>query len=113
MHELALASEVVAIIEQAALSDRFGRVVEVHLEVGRLSCVEPDALRFCFEAIRGGTIASGAELVMTLVPGRARCRKCGTESELDSHFDPCPGCGAFGMEITGGNSMKVTGLEVA
>ncbi len=112
MHELALATNVLRIVEEAAETEQFARVVEVHLEVGRLSCVEPDSLRFCFEAIQRDTVAADAKLMLTVIPGEARCRDCGEACELDNHFDPCPSCGAHGLEVLGGNTMRVTGLEV-
>ena len=112
MHELALASNMLRIVEEQAEAERFSVVVEIHLEVGRLSGVEPDALKFCFEAIRQGTIAEGATLVLTVVPGVAHCRACETDCELQNHFDPCPSCGAFGLQVLSGKTMRVTGLEV-
>ena len=59
MHELALTREIVAIVCEAA-HDR--RVCKVTLEIGRLSCVMPEALEFCFEAVTQGTLAEGARL---------------------------------------------------
>ncbi len=59
MHELALTREIVAIVCQAA-QDR--RVHKVSLEIGRLSCVMPEAVEFCFEAAAKGTPAEGARL---------------------------------------------------
>lgn len=112
MHELALAANVIQIVEEQAEVERFSTVAEIHLEVGRLSGVEPDALRFCFEAIRRDTLAADAKLVLTVVPGLARCRACEMDCELDNHFDPCPACGAFGLEVLSGNTMRITGLEV-
>lgn len=59
MHELALTREIVAIVCQAA-GDR--RVRQVTLEIGRLTCVAPEALEFCFDAVARGTLAEGALL---------------------------------------------------
>ena len=49
MHELALTHEIVAIVCKAA-NDR--RVHKVTLEIGRLSCVMPEAIAFCFDVGR-------------------------------------------------------------
>jgi hydrogenase nickel incorporation protein HypA/HybF len=112
MHELSLATSLLQIAQEQAELEKFDKVMEIHVDVGRLSCIEPDALSFCFEAIRADSIASEAKLVLTIVPGLARCRSCALEAELNNHFDPCPSCGAFGMEVLSGNTMRVTGLEV-
>jgi hydrogenase nickel incorporation protein HypA/HybF len=59
MHELALTSEIVAIACKAANGCQIHAVT---LEIGRLSCVSPDALEFCFEVVAQGTLAQGARL---------------------------------------------------
>ncbi len=59
MHELALTREIVAIVCEAA---RDRRVHKVTLEIGRLTCVMPEAIEFCFEAVARGTLAEGARL---------------------------------------------------
>ncbi len=59
MHELSLTREILAIVCQAA-HDR--RVHKVTLEIGRQTCVTPEAIDFCFEAVAQGTLAEGARL---------------------------------------------------
>jgi hydrogenase nickel incorporation protein HypA/HybF len=59
MHELALTREIVALVCKAADNRR---VHKVTLEIGRLSCVAPEAIEFCFEAVAQGTLAEGAHL---------------------------------------------------
>jgi hydrogenase nickel incorporation protein HypA/HybF len=59
MHELALTHEIVDIVCKAA-NDR--RVHKVTLEIGRLSCVTPEAIEFCFDVVARGTLAEGARL---------------------------------------------------
>jgi hydrogenase nickel incorporation protein HypA/HybF len=34
----------------------------ISVEVGKLSCVSPDALAFCFDVVAQGTLAEGARL---------------------------------------------------
>lgn len=59
MHELALTREIVSIACNAASGQR---VHVITLEVGRLSCVSPDALEFCFDVVAQGTLAERARL---------------------------------------------------
>ena len=66
MHELALTREIVAIVCNAAN----GRQVNtVNLEIGRLTCVSPDALEFCLDAVAQGTPAQGARLQIRRTDG--------------------------------------------
>ena len=59
MHELALTREIVAIVCQAAGGRR---VHTVTLELGRMACVTPESIEFCFEVVAQGTSAQGARL---------------------------------------------------
>jgi hydrogenase nickel incorporation protein HypA/HybF len=71
MHEMALCESVLKILEEEAAKQRFDRVESVRLEVGRLSHVEPEAMRFCFEAVTRGTLADGARLEILRPAGEA------------------------------------------
>jgi hydrogenase nickel incorporation protein HypA/HybF len=59
MHELAIVHGIVDAVTERSGGDRIVRVV---VEVGRLTAVLPDALRFCFEVVAQGTAAEGASL---------------------------------------------------
>ena len=62
MHELSLAGSAVELIEATARREGFSRVRVVWMEIGALSCVEPDALRLAFEAAARGSCAEHARL---------------------------------------------------
>jgi hydrogenase nickel incorporation protein HypA/HybF len=111
MHEMALAEGVLQIVDRTALREGFRRVALVVLEVGRLSAVEPEAMRFCFESVIRGSVAEGATLEILEVPGRALCLSCGLEVELEHRYDPCPKCEGFPLKITGGAEMRVKEIE--
>ncbi len=113
MHELSLAQGMLRIIDAQRAIDGFDQVLQVRVQIGVLSCVEPDALRFCFEAVRKDTAAAAAELVLEMIPGRGRCCACDLEAEIETHLDPCPACGAYGLAIQGGDDLRVVSLEVA
>jgi hydrogenase nickel incorporation protein HypA/HybF len=66
MHELALTREIVDIVCKAA-NDR--RVHKVTLEIGRLSCVMPESIEFCFDVVARGTLAEGAHLEIRQTDG--------------------------------------------
>ena len=85
MHELGIVQGLVE-----AVSERVGaqaRVTEVHLRVGRLSGVLPDAMRFCFDVVAAGTPLEGARLDIEEPDGLARCRACGAEFDVPGYGD--------------------------
>ncbi|MGH3503369.1 MAG: hydrogenase maturation nickel metallochaperone HypA [Nocardioidaceae bacterium] len=108
MHELSITQSVVdAVLEHTA-----GRqVTEVRLRVGRLSGVVPDAMRFCFDLATAGTPLEGATLEIDEVGGRAHCRDCDAEFELDDPILLCP-CGSADVQVIEGRSLKVASVEV-
>jgi hydrogenase nickel incorporation protein HypA/HybF len=112
MHEMSLAQSVIQIIEGAAARDAFSRVRTVWLEIGQLSCVEPEAMRACFAAAARQTPADGAALELVEVPGRGRCPACGSVAALAAREDACPGCGCYGLQVIAGTELRVTELEV-
>lgn len=112
MHEMSLAEGVIQIIEDAAREQGFSKVGTVFLEIGKLSSVEPEAMRFCFEAVSRGTVADGAKLEIFEPPGRGQCLSCGETVDIAAVFDPCPLCGGYPVHPTEGTEMRVRELEV-
>ncbi len=110
---MSLSQNMLEIIEQRARRDVFTRVTRVTLEIGALSCVEPQALGFCFDSVSRGTVAEGATLVIVRVPGRAWCWDCSRVVEIPQHGAPCPDCAGFNMQVRSGNEMQLKELEVA
>ena len=112
MHEMSLAENVLQIIEDAARTRDFQRVRTVVLEIGALSAVEPEAMRFCFDAVTRGSIVEGAQLEIIETPGAGRCTACGMTVALQEQYGLCPECGSPRIEIVAGNRMRVKDLEV-
>ncbi|MGX2038659.1 hydrogenase maturation nickel metallochaperone HypA [Methylocaldum sp. MU1018] len=112
MHELALMHNIRDIIEASRARQGFRRVRTVRIEIGKLSCVEPDALRFCFDVVMQGTPAEGASLDIVETRGRGACRSCGGTSELETLYDPCRLCGSHRMDVVAGGELRVEALEV-
>ncbi len=112
MHEMSLAESMLQIIENAARSQDFRRVKVVWVEIGRLSCVEPEALRFAFEAVTDGSIAHGALLEIVEISGQGVCMECSAEATITARHEACPACGSHKVRVTGGEDMRVRELEV-
>lgn len=112
MHEMSLAENVMQIIEESARTQNFQRVRIVVLEIGKLAAVEPDAMRFCFDAVTRGTLAQGAQLQIIESPGTGACLACGAEVEMQEQYGLCSSCGSPRLKITAGNQMRVKNLAV-
>lgn len=112
MHEVSICESMLRLIEDAAAEHGFGRVTRVRVEVGAFSCVEPDALRFGFDAVMKGSPAEGACLEIIPRPGRAFCSRCRETVPVDERLAPCPACGATGLLASGGDELRIKDLEV-
>jgi hydrogenase nickel incorporation protein HypA/HybF len=109
MHELSITRSVVAIVTEQAAGQR---VTRVRLEIGRLSAVMPDAIRFCFDICAAGTPVAGAVLEIDELPGRASCIECDGEVLLDALVGRCPRCGTANLRLTGGQELNIREMEV-
>ena len=108
MHEMSITQSVVDTIV-TRLGD--ARVSCVRLEIGRLSGVVPDSVRFCFDVLCAGTSLEGARLDIAEPAGRARCRDCGEEFTLDDFILLCP-CGSADVAVLAGRELRITSVEV-
>jgi hydrogenase nickel incorporation protein HypA/HybF len=110
---MALTESIVEIAVEAAKEKGARKVMRVFLDVGALSCVEPDALEFCFAAVSAGTLVEGAALEIARIPGAAWCADCEKLVPLAERFGLCPECGGASVRMTAGDELRVREMEVA
>lgn len=108
MHELSITQNVVATVEERI----DGRVTGVRVEIGPLSGILPDAVRFCFDVVCEGTRLDGAWLEIVEPSALARCRRCGTEFQPKDLIVLCD-CGSAEVTVLAGQELRITGVEVA
>lgn len=110
MHELSIAQSILAIVQKAAPPD--GIITGVNIQVGELSSIEIESLKFAFTAIRDETVLQKADLNIDIIPGEAQCADCNNIFHLPAFGHPCPRCQGFSLKILRGREMKVTSLTV-
>ncbi len=69
-----------------------------------------DALRFAFDIVRRGTLASGAALEVSVPPLLLRCTSCEAEYLTDPEELDCPVCGERQFEILQGAEMRLCSI---
>ncbi len=84
----------------------------VRLDIGALSGVVPDSVRFCFDLVTEGTNLEGARLEITQQAGRCTCHTCGEEFEPDDLIALCP-CGSADVTVIAGQQLQIASVEVA
>ncbi len=113
MHELSICESIMETIEAEAEKQNFSRVKRICLEIGPLSGVEVEALRFGFDVVTKSSIAEGALLDIVQPSAQAWCMSCLKTVPVENRYDACPTCGSAGLEIKGGDELRIKELEVS
>lgn len=109
MHELSLANDVLrACVSKLPAEARLGRV---RLAVGELSAVEPDLLRFAWQAVVAATSHEGCVIEVEWRRARQVCEACGDVPgrAAGSWLRLCPRCGQP-LRIEGGQELDLLDL---
>ena len=109
MHELSITRNIVAIVGEHAGGRQ---VTRVRLQIGKLSAIMPEAIRFCFDLCAVDTLLAGARLEIDEVPGLGRCDACGVEVALSIPFGRCPACQLGALRLIGGEEMLIKEIEL-
>lgn len=108
MHELAVTQGLVDLVAERTVGRR---VAVVHVRVGVLSGVVPEALAFCFDVATAEGPLDGAALEIETVAGRLACGACGTESEATDLVLLCP-CGSADVRVVAGQELSLASVEL-
>lgn len=115
MHETDMTKALILTVKDwwEAQPDR-PQISQVHLTVGKFTCVEPASLQFAFAAQSRQTFLDGAELVIRETPLIAFCHPCQQEyqPEIGRHY-ACPHCNAPMDDIRSGRELKIDRIEYA
>lgn len=112
MHEMSIAMSILEAVEAEAGRHGGGRVLKVGLKIGEWSGVDPEALRFCFEALAAGQETTAPALEIDFRPRQNRCPGCGSVFPLKDFEIQCPTCGAEVTEPVSGNELEVAFIEL-
>jgi len=110
MHELHLAGEIIAIVEEEMTKRGLKKVTTVGVKVGALAGVNPEALSFGFEASVVDTNLAGARLAVEMILVSGRCRACGKNLEVVDYVFICPHCGSVDVIVEKGEEMNISYL---
>ena len=114
MHEMGIAMEIVDIAKASIPEDMKGaRVLRVNLQVGKLSAIVTESLRFCFDMVVKDTPLEGAEtghrrvgLVVAL------CKDCRTQWTVTEPVFTCKNCQSGAIDILSGRELDIKSIEI-
>jgi hydrogenase nickel incorporation protein HypA/HybF len=111
MHEMGIATSVLDAAQNEAKRHPGAKLLKVGLRIGEWSGVDPDSLRFCFEALVLGSDNAPA-LEIEFRPRQNRCPSCGTVFALKDFEINCPNCGAAATEPVSGDELELAYVEL-
>jgi len=122
MHELSAASAILRTVQQAPGGKDARRISRVKVEIGELTLLNPDQLRFCFGIVSRETNAEGAELDIEIRQAVIECSSCGKRFSWSLPGDdpayhlmsPRIGCdcGSSDVRIVSGRELRVVSMTV-
>ncbi len=114
VHEVAIMTSAMDTVLEQARAHGATRVHRIVLRVGALAGVEAEALRFAFDVVTQGTLASDAALEVDTVPARAYCAACAEEFEAGDDFIlSCPRCGGLSGNLRRGRELELSRIEMS
>jgi hydrogenase nickel incorporation protein HypA/HybF len=103
MHELSIASGLVEKLLEFSAQHPQRTIIEVRLDIGELSHIDPEQLLFCYESITRETPLDGSTLTVEKTPATVNCPHCTYRGRPDYWDDAlaiapvitmrCPKCG--------------------
>lgn len=112
MHEFSVAQSLVEIVRDVAAKEGMQPVQVIHLRVGRLSCIDPEALAMAYELVTEKTPLETSRLDIQRVDPQAACGDCGRTFDFPEDFSArCPQCGSTDIRIVQGRELTVDSIE--
>jgi hydrogenase nickel incorporation protein HypA/HybF len=112
MHEQSIVESILTLALKNAQKSDARKIISIHLVVGNYTGVQEDAVSFYFSFLSKDTIAAGAQISYTHVPGQLRCRDCDLLFPLQKRDYHCPKCEGKRVEVVGGRELYIEKMEV-
>ncbi len=123
MHEYVFAEGILDTAVAFAEKNYAKKILKIIIEVGELTFLNTEQLRFALEIISKNTIAEGCEIIIEKKTGKIRCNSCGYEGSIDVREEvhhlgmplqvfSCPKCKSNNTEIIEGKECNIKSIEI-
>ncbi|BDZ67989.1 hydrogenase maturation nickel metallochaperone HypA [Methanobacterium ferruginis] len=119
MHELSMAEAIVETVLDVAKKNDAQEIVEVTIEVGKLTMLNPEQVRFLLGVLAEDTLLEDAEIIIEEVPVEIKCRNCEftglANTDGSDHYLAivlCPKCDERNVEILKGRECNVKTIKI-
>lgn len=108
MHELSI---IKALLQQVKpYQDQERKIVAITIEIGKMTCVDAQRLKFSFDMVKASSGLDEVELRVNDVAATARCNDCGQSFDLKQPGQACP-CGSYDYTLLSGQELNLIEIE--
>jgi hydrogenase nickel incorporation protein HypA/HybF len=111
MHELRIATDLCAIVLEAADREKLSKVTKVNISFGQMIQIVPDIFNFAFRETIKDTIANDAIADIEILPVKMRCKGCSEESGFIENVFRCARCGSEDIDLIQGKELFIKSIE--
>ena len=115
MHEMTVAIQIRGVLETELATEGEPLVAEcVHVQVGALANIVPEALQFAWpHAVSGSASLDGSTIEIDFVEARLSCRACSaTHTTATLTTLRCPVCRSAEVQVVGGDELDIIGVDL-
>ncbi len=112
MHEIGIMEQTLEIAIQNAQAQNANKIEKITMEIGKISGVVPEALKFAFDVVSKNTIAENATFIINNIPIICYCDSCQQNFYPQEWFFECPNCLEFSNNIIQGKEIKLLSVEI-
>ncbi len=113
MHELQIAKNIIAIVEEELLKAHILKPVDsVQVVCGKMRAIIPESLSFNFDVLKKNNLQlENSTLSIRETDVEFRCKNCRHRQNLDEPIFVCEKCSSSEIEVTSGNELFVDNIE--
>jgi hydrogenase nickel incorporation protein HypA/HybF len=119
MHELSMADAMVKTILDAAEKNQAEKILEATIEIGKLTMLNPEQLKFLLEVLTEDTLLEDSKIHIEEIPVEIECKSCDykglTNVDDSDHYliiVKCPQCGERDLKVTSGRECNVKNIKI-
>ena len=112
MHELSIAISIVDIALRKAEEASALRVSLVELDIGTLSGIEFDSLKFALSVASKDSLLEETHFKFNRIEALCECRSCSNLCAPGLDFRACPECGERDLEFIRGKELQIKSLLI-
>ena len=114
MHEVSIALSLLEAAEKYCEKEGYKAIESIGVKIGKASGVMSEALLFAFDAVKIGTIAEKASLIIDEIPVSGFCISCNNNFSVKEAFILCcPKCGDTSFRTESGRELDIYEMEVS